>query len=184
MSFILLGILNSQVSPGGGAPAYDLLQSTILTSSASSVTFSSIPSDYKHLQIRYTAKNTGGAFQLNVVVNNDTTTQRSSHDLRGQGSAVQSSASTFITNFPLYFGITTSTGGDSFAAGVVDILDYANTNKNTTMKSFHGQTYPNTMVYLSSGLYPQTGAITDIKFQPSGNSLAVGSRFSLYGIKG
>jgi hypothetical protein len=37
MSFMLLGILNAQAAGGGGAGAFDLLETTTLATSASSV---------------------------------------------------------------------------------------------------------------------------------------------------
>jgi len=82
---------------GGGAPAgsYELITTTILGSSTSSVTLSSIPSTYKHLEVRYTARQSGSG-NLNYMfysVNGVTSGIYGTHYLLGQGSSVISNAS-------------------------------------------------------------------------------------------
>lgn len=175
-------------SGAGAAGAYEHIQSTILTGSQASVTFSSIPATYKHLQIRYTARATSG-YQptLFVRMNGQTGTTYSEHALGGNGSIVFSegySSQTSIRTIAIVGGDDTA---NIYGAGIVDILDYASTSKNTTIRAFHA--LPNAavarQVRLASGLiYNYTPAITSIEFFTSSNDLVSGSRFSLYGIKG
>ena len=189
MSFTLLGILQSQAA-GGAAAAYDLLETQALTSSASSVTFTGLGSysDYKHLQIRYTIQyinGTTGTTAMNLQFNNDTGSNYAKHQLTGNGSTVTSGATTSSSNIQLS-DAGTRPSETSFGAGVIDILDFSSSAKNTTIKALYGAITPSEdYVYLTSGLWNSTSAVTSIKhFSVSGFSFATGSRFSLYGIKG
>jgi len=166
------------------------IATTLLASSATNVTFSSIPQGYKNLQIRIIARgDTSGYNDTSVLMqlNGDTGSNYSFHGLGGDGSA-----STYA------FGSATQTnaniGGVSAAAGlassfgvlVTDILDYSNVYKFKTVRSLGGaDRNGNGTVYLHSGLWQNTAAITSIKIYP-GNSTnwVANSRFSLYGIKG
>jgi len=193
MSFILLGILNSQVA-GGAAGAYDLLETQILTSSAASVTFTGLASysNYKHLQIRALSKNdlaSNGNDLVQLNVNGDTGSNYASHRLFGNGAGVTSTANTSDTKINIYSepytGVPAYTG--MFAAAVIDVLDFSSTSKKTTFRSLAGFHIPQTnssQIGLYSGLYNSTSAITTITLK-SGSSanLVTGSRFSLYGVR-
>jgi hypothetical protein len=190
MSFMLLGILNAQVS-GGGAGAFDLLETTTLASSASSVTFSGLDaySDYKHLQIR-AVERFDGAFSTTsteLIFNGDTSNSYSQHKLEGDGSSVSSDNKTNQDNIDLETTPRANADSGIFSSRVIDILDFSSTNKNTTVRCLAGLVAPNisrTRVYLISGAYYSTDAITSLTFQPalSANYIA-GTRFSLYGVK-
>jgi hypothetical protein len=185
MSFILLGILNSQVA-GGGAGAYDLLETQILTSSASSVTFTgldTLASGYQHLQIRSVVRNDSFADNLFIRMNGVTSTSYARHRLRGNGTAVQSAAGFSDTRIS---GIEMSTSSDDaniFSPSVIDILDFSSSSKNTTLRALYGKNPTNTLIGLVSGLFVNTAAVTSIELYADAN-MAIGSRFSLYGIRG
>jgi len=187
MSFVLLGILNSQAAGGGaGATDFDLLETTTLASAASSVTFSGLGSysDYKHLQIRTLQRTTGtgtGVGDIIINFNSDTSASYARHRLGGNGSSVFSGASTSVTS--LTYGQTTPRDGEPagvFGSGVMDILDFSSTNKNTTTRFFTGAL---NHIRLFSGLFFKTDAITSITFADQAGDFATGSRFSLYGVK-
>ena len=189
MSFMLLGILNSQAAGGGGA-AFDLLETTTLTTSASSVTFSGLGaySDYKHLQIRYMIQyinGTTGTTAMNLQLNNDTGSNYAKHQLTGNGSTVTSGATTSSSNIQLNDAGTRPSETNNFSSGIIDFLDFSSSSKNTTIRALYGATTPSeSYVYLTSGLWNSTSAVTSIKhFSVSGFSYAIGSRFSLYGVK-
>jgi len=194
MSFVLLGILNSQAAGAGGAGAYDLLETTELTSSASSVSFTGLGSysDYKHLQIRYTARTTAnaGASWGILRFNSDSGSNYSRHNLTGNGSSVYSQSGTSKTSTDGAFWVAGNgnTAG-SFGAGVIDILDFSNTSKYSTIRALSGiqssSGNTDTIIQLGSSAWLNTAAITSILFaETSGNDYAAGSRFSLYGIRG
>jgi len=192
MGFTLLGILNSQAAGAGGAGAYDLLETTELTSSASSVSFTGLDSytDYKHLQIRMTARSTRAGENIDGVglqFNSDTGSNYADHYLRGNGSTVSSSADSNQTDITLLHLPAANNSADIFGAMVIDILDFSSASKNTTTKTFSGVNGAAEFVYLQSGLYVNTAAITSLNmFCLFGTSPEFGtnSRFSLYGIKG
>jgi len=53
MSFVLLGILNSQAAGGAGlTEAHELISETVVSSAVSSITLSNIPQQYKWIEIR------------------------------------------------------------------------------------------------------------------------------------
>jgi hypothetical protein len=175
---------SSSITPNFGA--YELISSTILTSTASSVTFSSIPSTYKHLQLRCTVRGINGATfpELRIQLNGDTASNYSYHDLRGTGSAVASSSSSSVAYMRMGSASKTATTS-SFYAMVCDILDYGNTSKNKTLRALGGHTsdgYDD--IRLASGSWGSTSAVSSINLFPAANDFAVGSRFSLYGVKG
>jgi hypothetical protein len=71
-----------------------------------------------------------------------------------------------------------------FAANVIDILDYANTNKYKTTRSFSGADNNGSgFVQFMSGLWMNTAAITSITILPNSDNFAQYSSFALYGIK-
>ena len=190
MSFVLLGILNSQAAGAGGLAAYDLLETQTLASSASSVTFTGLDSytDYKHLQIRYTLRGVDNSANLDLIKWTFNSTSGGSayayHRLRGYNSTVSSSASS--SESYIYSGVFPDDGQPAgmFGAGVADILDFSSTSKNTTLRSFEGGISPSfTSVYFSSGLYNSTDAITSITMTSTYSGWVANSRISLYGVK-
>lgn len=189
MSFTLLGILNAQAVGGAvGGAAFDLLETTILTTNQSSVEFTGLGdySDYKHLQIRLVGRstrvNTQDAYAL--TFNGDTGTNYTTHTLRGDGSAVASFARTSDPFILLNKTTAASSPANEFSGSVIDILDFSNSSKNTTIRAFLGATSSGQFVALHSGAYYNTDAVTSINLDLQiGPNYLTGSRFSLYGIK-
>jgi hypothetical protein len=187
----VLGIVASQISGHLFAPsgAWDSIATTTLNTSTASVTFSSIPATYTHLQVRMIARDDrasvtsdSGAFRFN----SDSGTNYTYHALIGTGSsAVASAADT--NNRGLIDRFTASTAGAStFGVATMDIFDYANTSKYKTVKMLGG--YANNgegQISFSSGLWQSTSAISTIVIFPNvGTNWVQYSSFALYGIKG
>ena len=144
-------------------------------------------SDYQHLQIRYTEYYTQAGFSTTMQLNGDTGGNYNSHGVYGTGSAVTAgwqgpSATALLVN---HFAIGHTTDTNVRTVGVVDILDSFDTTKNTTIRSFGGQVGSGAnLVFLHSGLWRNTSAITSIRLATNGApQFATDSRFSLYGIK-
>lgn len=184
---------------GGGVPAYELISTTILGSTSSSVTLSSIPQTYKHLQIRWTGRNnqswgsTGTSSVFWYQMNGVTSTSYSAHALEGNGSSAGQTSYASLD----YIRIVTSLANafspaSAYTGGVSDFLDYTNTSKNKTIRSLTGYTSDTTEkggITISAGALYSTSAITSITIgagpgPTGGHSFIAGSRFSLYGIKG
>jgi hypothetical protein len=178
-----LGIM---ASSGGAPKTYELIATTFGTGSSGTITFSSIPATYSHLQIRYTAKNTSTNADMNITFNNVTTASYSRHHLFGNTTAIASASATSASNISLLDAVAPSTTANVTTNGVIDILDYANANKNKTLRAMYGlvQAYNTSRIYLASGFLNSTTAITSVTLTASGNNFSTVSRFSLYGIKG
>lgn len=156
---------------------------------SSSLTFNSIPSTYKHLQLRMivrsTQSGTGNGSNLYVRFNSDSNTNYTYHFLKGNGSTVSAVANTartmVICTFPPKDGETSGLFGTS----VLDILDYTNTNKYTTVRHLDGyDANGNGEIFFYSNLWLDTSAITSITVSSDSGNLAQYSTFALYGIKG
>ena len=182
----ILGIIaSSQVTAAGDFESIATV--TVGSGGSSTVTFSSIPATYTHLQVRAICQTTtsGGPNNIRVGFNSDTGNNYALHRLIGDGSAA-SAASVSSTGFGRV-GVTTSTDYTSmFAANVIDILDYANTNKYKTTRSLGGSdtNSSNGFLMFHSSLWQNTAAISTITLDTDGTAFAQYSHFALYGIKG
>jgi hypothetical protein len=164
---------------------YELIATAFGTGSSGVIDFTSIPQEYKHLQIRYTAKNSSSATQINITMNGITSGVYIRHSLLANGSAGSSTnSSSSQTSIQLVESMASSTTANAVNAGVIDISDYTNTNKNTTIRALYGMADNVNRVYISSGLYNQTTAVSSLTLTASADNFASLSRFSLYGIRG
>ena len=185
---IIAGTLSVGVAPVTGS--YESIATvTVGSGGAANVEFTSIPSGFEHLQIRAIARSTRASVDnvfVNMQINSDTGANYSYHDLYGDGSTVAAGAITSVTQNYIQ-RITASTAAASiFGTFVIDILDYKNTNKYKTLKSLGGFDLNGSgQIYLVSGSWRNTNAITSLKFtsQATGD-FAQYSHFALYGIKG
>jgi len=168
---------------------FESISTTTLTTATASVTFSSIPATYTHLQIRYLAKTSRAAVNdyAKLEINTDTTTSNyRSHTLSGDGDSVYAEAH---ANAIEIGGFPGNTNADMFGVGVLDFLDYANTNKYKTIRTLDGFNQNSASagtgyVALQSGLWMSSSAITSIKFTSGTSSnFVANSSFALYGIK-
>ena len=155
---------------------------------ASSIEFTSIPGTYQHLQVRgisagIRSDGNPGWWTVNVEFNGDTG-NGALHQLYGTGSAAAAYGATSTKP-----GFASTTGYSSVSttmtASVVDILDYANTSKNTTVRSLTGADRNgagNISIY--SGLWISTSAVTSMKLLPDNcTGWHQHTTFALYGIK-
>lgn len=169
-------------APGDVDPGAMIPISTANLSGLNTVTFSSIPQNYEHLQLRAYLNNAVGNISVSMQFNGDTGTNYAKHILSGDGSSVSAVAvaSTASMTFHIYSGNTSNT----FSAAVMDVLDYANTNKNKTVRGICGwDNNGSGSVLLGSGLWVNTNAVTSITFGAAGGTWSSGSTIALYGIK-
>ena len=175
---------------GGVASAYDLLETTLISSDTASVTFSSLGSysSYKHLQVRFTARSsTTTSGTIGMRINSDSGSNYTLHYLSGSNSSVTNFAGTSQTE--LRGGLIIPSDGvtNNFAPSVVDLLEFGNTSKKKTVRCFYGLhdgAGASNVIEVSSGLWSSASAITSLTFTPPAGNFVSGSRFSLYGIKG
>lgn len=162
---------------------------TVLVGSGgqAAIDFTSIPSTYKHLQIRgigRSLENNSGLDNPRMRFNGDTASNYNDHGLLGSGSAASANnaATSYIRIgfFPLLNDLA-----NVYGTSVIDILDYTNTNKFTTTRLLSGADLNGSgYIGFQSGLWRNTNAITSISLYPSGGNWAQYSQFALYGIKG
>lgn len=175
---VVAGLLTSGAAPDNGQ-FESIATVTIGAGGASSASFNSIAGTYKHLQIRAMGSLTSGGGECKIEFNGDTTvTNYYNHVLYGSGSTA-AAASANNTSFGFQLD-SAAVGG-----GVLDILDYANTNKYKTARNLSGNdTNGGGYITFRSGLWKNTNAITDITIRPASGNFAQYSQFALYGIKG
>lgn len=178
---IPLGILSSA---GGGAD-FELISTVFGTGSSGSITFSSIPQTYSHLQIRVVsvlAANNNGA--LTLQMNGVSTLSYSGHRLYTGGSTVGATGNASVSYIQLAgesAGMTTQP-----TVAIVDVYDYTNTNKNKTIRGL-ATTMSALSAYevsLNSGSFASTTAISSLTLATTAGNFATTTRISLYGIKG
>lgn len=172
-------------------PAFDSIASNTLSVDTATVTFSSIPGTYQHLQLRIMARGTKAADTGNPIriqFNSDTGTNYVFHRLVGNGSAASSAAGTSQAAIQSARIPESSAATDVFGVQIVDIHDYASSTKNKTTRTFGGvdnnEAVTGYQIHLGSGLWLSTSAITSITLAPTSNNFKAGSTFALYGIKG
>jgi hypothetical protein len=177
-----LGFFATAGAGGAGGASYDLLESQILSSATSSISFSSLSgyaSTYQHLQIRASHIQTTSGETALMRFNGDTASNYRVHALRGNGSAVSSADYGSRTSMIPAVDVPSTTIPAAF---VCDILDAFETTKNKTIRSLAG--YGNGgNINLYSGLWINASALTSITILASSGNLATSSRFSLYGSK-
>jgi hypothetical protein len=149
----------------------------------STVIFNDIPQTYKHLQIRTMCLTSASATDVKLQFNSDVGTNYTQHLLWGNGSAPFSSA--YISTTYIAAGVTSITTANP-AAGVIDILDYTNTNKNKTVRTLSGSDTNGVggFIFFESGMWINTAAVTSVILAPYSGTFNQYSRISLYGIKG
>ena len=176
---------------GVGVPVsltdYESIQTvTVGGGGAANIEFTSIPATYSHLQVRGIARGTTASSLVLVrfQLNSDTGSNYARHILTGDGSSVGVAADASQTvggvgNIP-----AASASASIFGTAVLDVLDYANTNKYKTVRSLAGNDRNGSgVVGLFSSLWVNTNAITSIKVFPASDNFAQYSTFALYGIK-
>lgn len=193
----ILGIWASSQQPALNASSFESIATTTVgAGGTSTITFSSIPSTYKHLQIRFISRTNRALTldQVKVNFNSDTgANYYSNHYLLGDGGSATAGVDATTTYATIYRVPGDNATASVFGAHVLDILDYTSTNKNKTLRTLGGfdtngvvSGYPGEMWFESALWKPSTiAAITSIDIAPiSGTAFKQYSSFALYGIKG
>jgi hypothetical protein len=152
------------------------------------VTFASIPATYEHLQLRVSTHDlyAVGANYLLIRLNNDSGSNYSSHFMEGYGSSTFATGETGQSYGKWGTAIGANNLATEYSNSVIDILDYANTNKNTTVQYLSGfgtglSTAQN--VKIGSSLWDSTAAVTEIDvYVINTPRFQRGTEFTLYGL--
>lgn len=182
MSFLL----NPFVFAGAAGDFESIATITVGAGGASSIEFTSIPGTYQHLQVREMVRSSQATTvgTTGIQFNSDTGSNYARHILYGDGSSAASTGQAsqsggWVGTFP-----GSSISANIFGASVIDILDYANASKNTTVRALSGVDVNGATGYLQvcSTLWTSTAAVTSIKLT-AGTGYAQYSTVALYGIK-
>lgn len=187
----ILGIIAS--SKLTASNSYESISTvTVGATSVATISFTSIPATYTHLQIRGISKQSAtstGFPNVGMYFNSDTTyTNYNSHYLNGNGSSASAGNVQASGYYAYSFNTITSNSAyaNMFGTMVMDILDYASTTKNKTVRTLGGQDANGSgEVIFSSGLWINSStAVSGITLTlPGGGNFVQYSSFALYGIK-
>jgi len=158
------------------AITYTPIATQTLGSTASSVTFSSIPSTYTDLVLVTNPAASGG--DVGLQFNGDTSTNYSYTVIKGNGTTATSVRTANTARLYMVYDLVMST--DFSFNAIANIMNYSNT---TTYKSAVIRSNKASQgVEAMAGIWRNTAAINEVKVLGS-VSFAVGSTFTLYGIK-
>jgi hypothetical protein len=174
----------------GNAPyipsSYESIASFTPTS-GSSITFTSIPATYTHLQIRYNILLSANNGQIQLRLNNDT----GNNYTRQWFTSVMPSSSAAGGDTPasnvIIQGIYDGTVSTYANVGIIDIHNYSSTTKTKVIRSFSGANDNTTTrgnIELLLGMWNNTNVVTDITLLITNANYQTGSSLALYGIKG
>ncbi len=175
----------------------EAIATTYLEADAASVTFSSIPATYEHLQLRCNAKSnrTNSSDDVRIYLGDssdspvDTGSGYYSHYLSGsttiEGAGVNASNALRIMRVT---GSKTDEDAANYGSTVIDIFDYANANKNTTVLGTGGlagdSSAAGALVALSSGIWETASVVTAVRVEAmDGSGWIRGTEVTLYGLK-
>lgn len=158
-------------------PTYDLIDSTTLGSSVSSVTFSSIPQDYQDLIVVVNPVATGSA-DARLRLNGNTGAVYKRVAGYGNGSsafgAIYSESSGWQINQLAYPDSNQDT------LWILQFFSYSDTSRYKTILGRSNKASQGTE--MEAYKYENTGAISTILFYLNSGSYAAGSTFYLFGI--
>ena len=173
-------------SPG----AFDSIASAT-PSGTSTVTFSSIPQTFKHLQLRMMTRDTtnSGSTELTIVrINNNSGNVYYNNYIIASGNNVNATNSygDGASMWALTFGALSSYS-DLFGVSIFDFVDYSSTNKRKTIRANMGLNDTDNGsvngLRLANWTYLSTDAVSTITLSAVSN-FASGTIISLYGIRG
>ena len=187
----ILGIYASQITghlnPFTPTGSYDALATyTVPSGGVSEIIFSGLPTggQYSHLQIRGIGYASGAGsnwYDAFMQFNSDTGSNYDYHALDGNGTSASAAASINRSNMIVgYFG------GVNVSGMVIDVLDYASSSKNKTVRALTGLNQNNSNdrgILLVSNLYRSTSPINSIRIFPSSGTISQYTQFSVYGVK-
>lgn len=179
---------SNSVTPASPS-SFESIATATGTGSSGTITFSSIPSTYKHLQVRLllrgsaTSTNYSAKFQLN----GDTGNNYAYHILLGDGTSVSATGSSSSGDMPIFRSASASYNTGVMGVAIADIIDYASTTKNKTVKVLTGVDNNSTTggyISLNSGLWINTAAVNSLTITVGANTFTTATQVALYGIKG
>jgi hypothetical protein len=169
------------VFPGGALESIATV--TVGSGGASSIEFASIPGGFQHLQIRYLVASSGTDNNFAFRFNGDSGANYTLHELAGNGTSATAGGLTGVGFARVGYWQTGNLTQPY--VGIVDILDYTSTSKNTVLRSFNGcdTNGGDGFTRLNSSLWLNTAAVTSVSFFTVKQNLPQHSTAALYGLR-
>jgi hypothetical protein len=172
----------SYATPVTTANNYASIATIAVSASINSVTFTNIPQNYSHLQLRCFGRSASGTYsQLDMNINGDASNAYTYHTMYGDGANAGAGASNPRSNIPQIADLigTANTPGVS----VVDILDYTATTKFKTVRWLYGHDLNGSgLVGIGGSAYMNVSPVTAITLTGRSQNIGQYSHFALYGI--
>jgi hypothetical protein len=160
---------------------YDKIATQTLASTATSITFSSIPATYTDLRLVFVGKSSSGNCDLKLTFNGDTSSGNYSQAaIAGNGSSALSSYTTSATSISLSLFNALSTSISLFE---LDVFSYAGSTRKTMLFSASTDAVGSGATEKNVGLWRQIAAISSLTITTTSNTYAIGTTATLYGIK-
>ena len=186
---MLSGSLSTPSAKGAFTDPGDFYSIASTTGQAGDITFSSIPSTYKHLELRMSLRDTGsstGIAEWYVRFNGDTTGANYwKVRIIGNGASITGEDAA-VTSEGIWGTHYARNGTSLTGCAILQINDYQNTNKWKTIHAYGGGGKSATGVAagISWGHWKSTSAITSLTIGPNASGFVSSNTFALYGIAG
>lgn len=164
----------------------ELITSNTLTTSAASVTFSSIPGTFTDLVLKMSTRHSGTSFIAFFLQFNDTSTIYSFTEFyTNDGSTVASNRASSQTSIYTRGNPSDNQTVNTFSNQEIYIPNYAGSTNKPVSGFFVGENNATSPAWVaaSAGLYRSSSAISSITLTPATATINSGSSFFLYGIK-
>lgn len=170
----------------------ELIASEVLSGTAASVTFSSIPSNYNDLVLRVSVRHngTGGnVWYIGAQFNTNTSTVYSETFLVSDMSSVIPASNSNETPFNIHAAsmVQNNYTSNTFSNSEMYIPSYTSSQNKVWSSALVNENNASNYNYLgrNAGLWRSTDAINQIVLKPNGSvgSFVAGSTFYLYGVK-
>ena len=185
-----LGGLGASVVSVELSPFQSIMTTTVGTAQ-STINFTAIPATFTHLQLRGIVRSSAGSGADDIVFrfNSDTSAIYTGHQAYGDGTGKASNVTNGgLNRTSLNPAYISANGAIAAAYGVlvIDIPDYANTNKYKVIRSLNGHDHNGGgYVLLRQGVWMSNTAVSSINLTlDSGGNFMQYSEIALYGIKG
>ena len=163
------------------AETYEAIATTTLGSTATAISFTSIPSTYTDLRVILVTKLNSGSGIIRIYLNNNSSNIYSYTSLYNQYTSPASDRTTSSAGVATNYSL-----GSYFSFIDINIFDYANTGKNTSMLVFASDDQLTSVGASRHAalLWRDTSAVNRVDLQTLfSDPLAVGTTATLYGIK-
>lgn len=159
------------------------ISSIELTTTASSITFSSIPQGYTDLKIVTNVRaSSAGINNATYVTLNGLTTNFTGRYIQGNGaSAASVSLARYVGQIP-----DSSATANTFSSSEIYFPNYASSNNKSfnvdSVQENNSSTAGHSFCQFINGTWSNTAAITSITIEPTSTTFTANSTFTLYGI--